>query len=357
MSRFMNEKYAGVAPYVPGEQPQDMKYVKLNTNESPFPPAPQVLAALSVTELERLRLYPDPEGMTLRQKLAHRYRVRPENIFLANGSDDILNFAFMAFAGGRRPAYFPDISYGFYPVFAGLHGVSYTPVPLKDDFTLDYRDYCGRDGLIVIANPNAPTGLAVSVAEIEQIVGSNPHQVVVIDEAYVDFGAASCSALTGKYDNLLVVMTFSKSRSLAGARLGFAIGDPGLINDLNRLKYATNPYNVNLLTLLCGEAALDADAYYGARCAEIVRNRDDTARELQRLGFQVLPSMANFLFAAHPALAGEVLYGELKRRGVLVRHFSQPRIRQYNRITIGTREEMDLFLAATQNIMEGSGSK
>ena len=252
MSKFLDERYSSLAAYVPGEQPQDKKYIKLNTNESPYPPSPETFAAVNVNETENLRLYPDPDGRVLTKKLADCYGVESENIFLANGSDDILNFAFMAYGANGRKSYFADITYGFYSVFANLHGSDYTVIPLEDDFTIDADKFCGVDGCVFIANPNAPTGLALSLAEIERIISTNPENVVVIDEAYVDFGAESAVSLVKKYDNLLVVQTFSKSRSMAGARLGFAIGNKEIIGDLHKLRYSTNPYNINRLSMIAG---------------------------------------------------------------------------------------------------------
>lgn len=353
MSRFLIDRYASLEPYTPGEQPQDMQYIKLNTNEFPYPPAPEVLAAVNADAAAQLRLYCDPECAALRQALGENYGVPAANIFTANGSDDILNFAFQAFAGAQKPAFFPDVTYGFYKVFGALHGVDCTELPLRDDFTVDPADYYRRDGMVVLANPNAPTGIALTRDQIARIVQENPDQVVLIDEAYVDFGAESCVPLTARYDNLLVVMTYSKSRALAGARLGFAIGSRGLIEDLERIKYSTNPYNVNRITQACGTAAARFDGYYRSRCAEIAATRDFTAAALREMGFRVLPSQANFLFAEKPGMDGAALYQALRRRGILVRHFTQPRIRQFNRITVGTRGQMDVLLAAVKEITEG----
>lgn len=352
MSRYLKQSYQAMEAYTPGEQPRDMEYIKLNTNESPFPPAPSVAAALTGEDVALLRLYSDPTCKVLKEKLAALYGVKPENLFLANGSDDILNFVFMAFPG-KNGAVFPDITYGFYPVFAGLHSVPFREVPLKDDFSLDYRDYCGADSLIVIANPNAPTGLTIPVRQIEEILKANPDSVVVIDEAYVDFGGESCYPLIAEYDNLLVVRTYSKSRCMAGGRLGYAIGPAGLIADLEKLKYSTNPYNINRLTMKLGEATVDAEDYYRDMCAEIIRVRQWTANKLEEMGFTVLPSSANFLFAATPRMDGEALYRELKNRGILVRHFSLERIRNFNRVTIGTREQMERFCETVERILEG----
>ena len=350
MSRYLINTYQSLEAYVPGEQPQDMRYVKLNTNENPYPPSPAVIEAAS-REAGRLQLYSDPVCATLRDAIAGLYGVKRENVYVSNGSDDILNFAFMAFAGRGGRAYFPDISYGFYRVFGDLHGCDYRTVPLEADFSIDPAKYHGLDGLIVIANPNAPTGMALSVDDIEGIVRTNPDHVVVIDEAYVDFGAESCVKLTAQYDNLLVVQTFSKSRSMAGARLGFAFAGAGLIADLDRIKYSTNPYNVNLMTCAAGAAAIADNAYYMANCRRIGATRDATAERLRALGFTVLPSKANFLFAKSDRIGGDALYRALKKRGVLVRHFESPRIRDFNRITIGTEAQMDVLIGKVEEIL------
>ncbi len=351
MSRFFSEKFASLEAYVPGEQPKDMKYIKLNTNESPFPPSPSVIEAAR-EEAGRLQLYSDPECSVLTEKLAELYGVEKENVIATNGSDEVLNFAFMAFSDESHPIVFPDITYGFYPVFANLSGIPYEEIPLKEDFTVDYRDYIGIGKNIVIANPNAPTGLALTLAEIEEIVKSNPNNVVIIDEAYVDFGGESAIPLTRKYDNLLVTATFSKSRSLAGARLGFGIASAEIIRDLNTIRYSTNPYNVNRMTMMAGYRALCDNEYYMQNCQTIIENRAYTKARLEALGFSVLDSKANFLFAESSDIDGEELYRELKSRGILIRHFSKEKIKNYNRITIGTRAEMDAFLSATENILK-----
>ncbi len=342
MSQFASARLNVIEAYTPGEQPRDKHYIKLNTNESPFPPSPGVVAAITADEVRDLRLYCDPTCGALRGKLAKRYDVCANNVFVSNGSDDILNFAFMAY--GQNGAVFADITYGFYSVFAQLHGVQAEIVPLNEDFTLPVEKFCSKSKLLVIANPNAPTGMDIPLAEVEKIVKSNPDSVVLIDEAYVDFGGTSCAHLTKKYPNLLCVGTFSKSRSLAGARLGFCIADEALIQDLEKIKYSTNPYNVNRLTQLAGFWALEEDAYYVANAEKIVENREFTERELKKLGFSVLPSKANFVFAKHEKISGEELYGKLKDKGVLIRHFGNERIKEYNRITIGSREEMEIFI-------------
>ena len=356
MSRYLKERYQALEAYTPGEQPRDMEYVKLNTNESPFPPAPQVIAAITDEQVALLRLYSDPTGKSLKDKLAGLYALQNENIFISNGSDDILNFAFMAFSGDLGVV-FPDITYGFYPVFAELHGISYETIPLCDDFSVDTAAYCGQNRMIVLANPNAPTGMGIPVDQIERILQTNPDNVVVIDEAYVDFGGESCYPLIHKYDNLLVVRTFSKSRCMAGARLGYALGSAELIADLEKIKYSTNPYNVNRLTMLLGEITVDNDSYYKEKCQEIMEVRQWTTAQLKSLGFQILPSQANFLFASSSQISGKELYDQLKARGVLVRYFGKPRISDYVRITIGTYEQMQKLINAIQDIIGGSYEK
>ncbi len=348
-SRFLADKYASLEAYVPGEQPKNRKYIKLNTNESPYPPSPEVIASVTSPEMCDLRLYSDPECSVLKRKLAERYGVSDGNVFLSNGSDDILNFAFMAFGGNG--AAFPDITYGFYRVFAELHGVTTTVIPLKDDFSIDYKDYLALGKLIVIANPNAPTGRILPVSEIEDIVKSNPDNAVIIDEAYIDFGGESALPLIRKYDNLLIARTFSKSRSMAGARLGFALAGKELISDLEKIKFSTNPYNVNRLTQIAGAAAIDSDSYFSGNCAKISETREKTASALTALGFRVIPSKANFIFASSDKISGKELYMKLKDRGILVRHFDTDRIREFNRITIGSDEEMNIFVDAVKKIL------
>lgn len=344
MSKFLKESLKSLEAYTPGEQPRDKKYIKLNTNESPFPPSPQVISAVNEQEVADLRLYSDPLCKTLKEKIAALYDVKYENVFVSNGSDESLNFFFMAFCGETAPVVFPEISYGFYKVFAELYSIPYTAIPLCDDFSIDADNYTAINKNIVIANPNAPTGLMLPLEKIEKIVTSNPENIVLIDEAYVDFGGVSAVSLTKKYDNLLVVGTFSKSRSLAGARLGFAIGNEEIIKDLEKIKYSTNPYNINRLTLVAGAAAIDSNDYFMKNCKEIESVRDYTTKELEALGFFVIPSAANFIFAKSDKIKGENLYLKLKEKGVLVRHFTTEKIKEFNRITIGTKEEMTTFI-------------
>ena len=345
MSRFINDKYASLEAYTPGEQPREKKYIKLNTNESPYPPSRGVIDAVSASAVSALNLYPDPSCKGLKDALAELYGVRRENVFVSNGSDDILNFSFMAFCNDTdRPVRFPEISYGFYKVYAELYGVKYQAIPLKADLSIDVNDYLGNKGNVVIANPNAPTGIALNVAEIERIVKSNPDFVVLIDEAYVDFGGESCLPLLDKYDNLLVVRTYSKSRSMAGARLGFAFGSAELISDLEKIKFSTNPYNINRLTLIAGEAAIKDNDYYMDNCKAVIETREKTVKALEDMGFECTPSRANFIFAKSGDIDGGELYLKLKDRGILVRHFSGEKICKYNRITVGSPEEMDALV-------------
>ena len=352
MSKFLKKCFSTLEAYVPGEQPKDGEYIKLNTNESPFPPSLGVINAVNKNEVEKLRLYSDPTGSVLKEKIAELYKVKSENVYLANGSDDILNFSFMAFSGEQGEVAYPKISYGFYKVFAGLYGIKAEEIPLNDDFSISSKDYYNKNKLIVIANPNAPTGLALGLSEIEEILKTNRNNVVVIDEAYVDFGAESAVKLVEKYDNLLVCQTFSKSRSMAGARLGFAIGNKELISDLELIKYSTNPYNINRLTLVAGQAAIDDNNYYMEKCDEIIKNREYTAQELKKLGFNVIDSKANFIFAECNWIDGETLYKKLKDRRILIRHFSAEEIKNFNRITIGTKEQMEIFIKNVAEIKE-----
>ena len=351
MSRFFSERYSSLVPYTPGEQPKNMEYVKLNTNESPYPPSKGVYEAVK-KEAERLHLYSDPQASVITEKIANRYGVSREQVLVTNGSDEVLNFAFMAYGSDKKEMLFADITYGFYKVFAELNGVKYREVPLKDDFSIDVNDYIAKDTTIVIANPNAPTGKALPRSEIEKIIASNPNNVVIVDEAYVDFGAESCVELVNKYENLLVTMTFSKSRSMAGARIGFGIGSRAIINDLNTIKYSTNPYNVNRMSQIAGAQAIDDDQYYMDNAKEIIKTREYTKNELESLGFTVLDSCANFIFAKTDKISGKDLYLELKKRGVLVRHFDKEKITDFNRITIGTKSQMDIFLSKTKEILE-----
>ena len=351
MSRFFSSKFSALTPYTPGEQPKERKYIKLNTNESPFPPSEKAMR-MAADAAENLQLYSDPEQRLLTTAVADNLDVDPAEVLLTNGSDEILNFAFMAFCDGEHPAVFADLTYGFYKVFAQLNGVPYEEIPLMDDFRINAEDYIGINKTIFIANPNAPTGILLSVDEIERIVKSNPDSVVVVDEAYIDFGGESCVPLIKKYKNFLVTRTFSKSRSMAGARLGFGVGCRELIADLNTIKYSTNPYNVNSMTAAAGLGTMADEEYTLKNCKTIIENREYVTRELRALGFDMTDSMTNFVFAKHPRVSGEEIYKGLRERGILVRHFSTPRICEYNRITVGSLDEMRALVAAVKEILE-----
>ena len=352
MSRFLAKKYRTLDAYTPGEQPRDKRYIKLNTNEFPYPPAPDVIAAVDANVISDLRLYSDPTAKNLKEALAKYYGVGSENVFVSNGSDESLNFAFACFF--EDGVAFADLTYGFYSVFADLYGIDAKIISLNDDFSIVPEDYLGLDRGAVIANPNAPTGKALPISDIERIVASNPDRVIVVDEAYVDFGGESAIPLTKKYDNLLVCMTYSKSRGMAGARLGFAIGNAELIADLELMKYSTNPYNLDSLALRMGAAALtdSSKAYYEEKVGEVIRVREETAQKLAALGATVLPSKANFLFVKLPNVSGGEAYTKLRERGILVRHFSKARICDYLRISIGTAEDMAALVDAVADIIK-----
>ena len=351
MSRFFSEKYIDLEPYVPGELPKNKREIKLNTNENPYPPLQEVTDAVA-EESRKLNLYSDPDSLDLRRALADNLEVLEDQLIVTNGSDEILNFAFMAFCDDHIPAVFPDVTYGFYPVFAQINQLPYREIPLKDDLTIDINKFFQVAGTLFIANPNAPTGIALKKSEIEQILQNNTYNVVVVDEAYVDFGAESCLPLVEAYDNLLVTRTFSKSRSLAGARLGVGIAQPELIADLNAVRNSTNPYNVNRLTAAAGIACLKHDDYNMENCRKIIETRSWSERALKDLGFEMTTSRTNFLFARHPDISGDELYKRLKDRGILIRHFKGQRICDYNRITIGTPEQMEKLVEAIKEILE-----
>ena len=352
MSRFLSPALSAVTPYTPGEQPQDQQYIKLNTNESPYLPSPAVIAAVSEHEVEKLRLYSDPACADLLKAAAAHFGLQPEQIMPGNGSDENLFFALRAFCDADHPLAYADITYGCYGVWCGLMHIPSHIIPLKEDFTLDPKDYYGLNQTIVLANPNAPTGIALPRAEIEGILKANPNNVVIVDEAYVDFGGESCVPLIDRYENLLVVQTFSKSRQLAGARLGLAMGNAKLIADLNRVKFSLNPYNINRLTLKAGQAALEDTAYFEKTRAAIMDTRAWTMQQLTDRGFTVLDSRANFVFASTGRINGGALYKKLKENGILVRHFDAPRIENWLRITIGTPEQMQALMDAVDKILE-----
>lgn len=351
MSRFLVPELAACQPYTPGEQPQDRRYIKLNTNESPYPPSPAVRRALEQAGAEALRLYPDPDCRQLTEAAAAFYGLRPEQVMPGNGSDEVLFFALRAFCGQGRGLAFADVTYGCYAVWCGLLGLAPRIVPLRPDFTLVPEDYFDLGQTRIIANPNAPTGLALTPAQVERILQNDPNHVLILDEAYVDFGAESCVPLIRRYKNLLVVQTFSKSRQLAGARLGLALGDAELIADLNRVKFSLNPYNIDRLALAAGCAALaDRDHFDRTRRA-IMHTRAETAAALAQRGFALTDSCANFLFVSPPGGDAQALYRALRDRGVLVRYFAAPRTARWLRITVGTPQEMAALLAAVDAIL------
>lgn len=348
MSRFLSARHKSLVPYTPGEQPKDMKYIKLNTNESPFPPSEKAMKYIEEAAA-KLNLYSDPECTPIVKKLSELYGIDKDEILFTNGSDEILNFAFIAFCD--KSAVFPDITYGFYKVFADINNVPYEEIPLKEDFTIDINDYIGINKNIFIANPNAPTGILLPIRDIEKIIKSNPDNIVVVDEAYIDFGGESCVPLIRKYDNLLVTQTFSKSRSMAGARLGFGIASKELIKDLNAVKYSTNPYNINSMTMAAGLGVLNDEEYTKRNCLAIAKTREYTASELETLGFTLTYSSANFVFAKHPKISGAEIYKKLKENGILVRHFDSENISDFNRITIGTKEQMETLITVLKRIL------
>lgn len=352
MSRFISREAGEFAPYTPGEQPADQQYVKLNTNESPFPPSPGVVEAVTRAQLEKLNLYSDPTCAALCGAIAKRNGLAPEQVIAGNGSDELLFFAFRAFCGAEQGAAYADITYGFYPVWAEFFHLQSSVIPLREDFTLNVDDYADFSGTVFIANPNAPTGMAVPVGDIRRLLEADPGRVVVVDEAYVDFGAESCVSLLRECDNLLIIQTYSKSRSLAGGRIGFAMGSAELIADLNRVKYSFNPYNVNRLSIVAGAAAMEDEAYFQTCTAAIQATRARSARELEELGFTVLPSAANFIFARCGRISGGELYRRLKAAGILVRWFDKPRISDYIRITIGSDEQMEQLTGTLKQLLE-----
>ncbi|HPE59327.1 MAG TPA: histidinol-phosphate transaminase [Thiolinea sp.] len=351
MSRYWSPLVHTLDPYVPGEQPKDQRYIKLNTNESPYPPSPQALAAIPAAGGELLRLYPDPNGDVLKDAVAGFFGVGRANVFVGNGSDEVLAHVFQAFFRQGRPVLFPDISYSFYPVYAGLYQVDARLIPLREDFRLALEDYPPDNGGIIFPNPNAPTGMALTRDEIEALLQRNRDSVVVVDEAYVDFGAETVVPLTAHYPNLLVVQTLSKSRALAGLRVGFAVGDPALIEGLERVKNSFNSYPLGRLALAAAAAAVADRAHLEQLCSRVVQTRTVAQQGLEQLGFQVLPSRANFVFARPPGGDAGAFYQALRNHGILVRHFNKPRIREYLRITIGTDADIAALLAACRAIL------
>ena len=354
MSRFWSRVVAGLTPYVPGEQPKLANLVKLNTNENPYPPSPRVLAAMQAElgdDAARLRLYPDPNADLLKQAVARRHGVSPAEVFVGNGSDEVLAHTFLALLKHDAPVLFPDITYSFYPVYCGLYGIDYRNVPLTADFAIDPADYAQPNGGIIFPNPNAPTGCLLPLQAIEQILAANPDSVVVVDEAYIDFGGETAVPLIRKYANLLVIHTLSKSRSLAGLRVGYAFGHPDLIEALERVKNSFNSYPLDRLAIVGAVAAIEDEAHFATCCEHVIATRESLIGELTTLGFEVLPSAANFIFARHPQRDAGELARALRERSIIVRHFKLPRIDQHLRISVGTDDECTALVTALRGIL------
>ena len=352
MKEFWSRRIRALTPYTPGEQPKGRKFIKLNTNENPYPPAPGVLKAVADAAGEGLRLYPDPNAMNLVQALAMRYGVAENQVFVGNGSDEVLAFAFQSFFDPGSTIVFPDITYSFYPVYANLFEIGYRTAPLREDFTVDVQLLCGGNDGVVLANPNAPTGIELPLSEVERILQANPDVVVIIDEAYVDFGGTSAISLVDKYPNLLVVQTFSKSRALAGARIGFAVGNANLIAGLNCVKNSINSYTLDRFAIAAGTASVEDEAYFTACCDRVIVDRAYLTEGLERLDFRVCPSKTNFVFASHPKVHAKVLFEGLRAQGILVRYFPTQRIDEYLRITIGTHEDMTTLLSVMAQLVK-----
>lgn len=354
MSKFWSPLTASLEPYVPGEQPKDKKYIKLNTNENPYPPSPKAIEAMGAAINDDLRLYPDPNCDVLVQSLAKRFGLQTSQVFVGNGSDEILAFAFASFFDPSKPVLFPDITYSFYKVYAKFYGITPKLIPLDEDFNIHVEEYQGEHGGIIIPNPNAPTAIVMPLEKVEQLLKQNPDQVVIIDEAYVDFGSQSAVTLVNEYPNLLVIQTLSKSRSLAGLRVGFAFGSAELIEGLNRTKNSFNSYTLDRVALVGAVAAIEDDAYFAETTAKVIATRERVEKQLKEMQFTVTPSAANFIFISHASIPAKELFEKLRAEGVLVRYFASPRIDNFLRVSIGTDEEMDQFLKAITGIISAS---
>ncbi len=352
MSEFLASKYMGLSPYVPGEQPKDRTYIKLNANETSVPPCPGVARALAdPTLVASLGRYADPHCLPLREAVARSYGISSDEVFCGNGSDEVLGFLLLTFCEAGSRIAFPDVTYGFYRDFSATQGLDWTEIALRDDFTLDVDAFAAFDGTVVFPNPNAPTGLAISTDEVARICATHPKRLVIVDEAYVDYGNETCAPLVRDHRNLVVVHTMSKSRNLAGAHIGWCIAQPDLVSDLNDIKFSFNPFNLSAPTMAIGIAALADEAYFHACTTAICETRDRTREALGRLGFTVLPSRANFLFATHATLSARDWCARLREAGILTRHYAAPRIDDWLRVTVGTAEEMEAFLAETRRIL------
>jgi histidinol-phosphate aminotransferase len=340
-----------LTPYVPGEQPARRDLVKLNTNENPYPPSPDVMAAIVATDADSLRRYPDPESVVLKEAIARRYGLSSAQVFIGNGSDEVLAHTFQALLKHERPVYFPDITYSFYPVWCELYGIDYRNVPLSEEFAVEVGDYPQENGGVIIANPNAPTGRLLPLNDIRALLERCAGSVVVVDEAYIDFGGESAAALIPDYPNLLVVQTLSKSRALAGLRIGMAMGDSTLIEALDRVKNSFNSYPLDAIAQRAALAAIEDDAYYSDCNRRVAANREHLSREMAQLGFDVVPSAANFVLATHPSHPARQVFSQLRDRGIVVRYFDKPRIDEYLRISIGTEEDCEKLLAVLREIL------
>lgn len=352
MSRFLGKRYENLEKYVPGEQPKDRKYIKLNANETSMQPSPKVLETLKSERMEHLGFYADPDAKELRLAVAEKYQVKMDEVFVGNGSDEVLGMIFLAFFDETTRIAYPDITYGFYQGFAKSFAIDGEAIPLKEDFTVDVDAFIESGRHIILANPNAPTGYVLPVSEIERMVASNPNRLVLIDEAYVDYGNETCIPLIHKYKNLIVVHTMSKSKNLAGAHIGYCVADKSLIDDLNGIKFSFNPFNMSDISLAIGTAAIKDSAYYEKCAKEIIANREFLSVELRKLGFQVLESHTNFIFVTSPYMHAKEYNQKLREHGILARYYEAPRIDNFLRITIGTREEMEAVVVATREILQ-----
>jgi len=351
VSKYWSQVVQTLEPYVPGEQPKDKTYIKLNTNENPYPPSPNVLAAMKAVTNENLRLYPTPTCDELKNAIAEYHGLKKEQIFVGNGSDEILAFSFLAFFNPNSPILFPDITYSFYPVYCAMFHIDYHLIALEEDFSIPVEKFFEKNGGIIFPNPNAPTGKEVTLQDIEAILKHNEDQVVIVDEAYIDFGGASALPLLNRYPNLLIVQTLSKSRSLAGLRVGFAMGNADLIEALERVKNSINSYTLDRVALAGALESFKDESYFQATRQKVIATRDKTIVELETMGFQVIPSKANFIFISHPLFAAEELYLNLRKNGILVRYFNKDRINDFLRVSIGTEEEMQCFITKVAEIL------
>ena len=354
MSKFWSKRTHELDPYTPGEQPQDQQYIKLNTNENPYPPSAQAIAAMKEAASEDMRLYPDPAAKTLTQEIANFYSLDNDQVFVGNSSDEVLAHTFVSLLKQEKPLLFPDISYSFYPAYCSLYGINAIKVPLADDFTIQPKDYEQENGGIIFPNPNAPSGIALSLDKIEEILKANPDSVIVIDEAYVDFGADTAVPLIVNYPNLLITQTFSKSRSLAGLRVGYAMGHPDLINGLERVKNSFNSYPLDRAAIAGAAASMKDTKHFEETCKKIIATRETTSEALKKMDFEVLPSKTNFVFAKPKQHDAQQLYLQLKEQGILIRYFNAPRINGFLRITIGTDKEMATFLEKLSGLLQAS---